>query len=76
MQAIAPGESHRMLPLSNGYQPTKGTILRHCGYWVSLREQPETQNSTAVTVELPRSNQFTVESITSIINRISQGGLP
>lgn len=49
--------------------------LRRCGYWVSLREQPETQNLTAVTVELPRSNQFTVESITSVMNRISQGGL-
>lgn len=49
--------------------------LRRCGYWVSLREQPTTQNSTAVTVELPRSNQFNVESITSVMNRISQGCL-
>jgi hypothetical protein len=40
--------------------------MRHCGYWVSLRGQPETVNATTVTVELPRSNQFTVEAVVSM----------
>jgi len=51
-------------------------LMRHCGYWVSLRGLPETPNTTTVTVELPRSNQFTVEAVVSMFQRISNGGLP
>ena len=51
-------------------------LMRHCGYWVSLRGLPETVNATTVTVELPRSNQFTVEAVVSMFQRISNGGLP
>jgi hypothetical protein len=50
--------------------------LRHCGYWASLREQPETDNSTSVTVHIPRSQQFTVESLTEILERIGAGKTP
>lgn len=50
--------------------------IRNCAYWVSLRGQPERQNTTNITVELPRSNQFTVEALKSIMQRLSQGGLP
>jgi len=50
--------------------------MRHCGYWVSLRGQLETSNATTVTVELPRSNQFTVEAVVSMFQRISNGGFP
>jgi hypothetical protein len=41
-------------------------LMRHCGYWVSLRGLPETPNATTVTVELRRSNQFTVEAVVSM----------
>ena len=50
--------------------------MRHCGYWVSLRGQLETSNATTVTIELPRSNQFTVEAVVSMFQRISNGGFP
>jgi hypothetical protein len=50
--------------------------IRHCAYWVSLREMPETQNATTVTIELPRSNQFTVEALSTMIHRIGEGGFP
>lgn len=50
--------------------------LRNCAYWMSLRGQPETQNIANVTVSLPRSNQFTVEALKSMIQRISEGSLP
>lgn len=50
--------------------------MRNCAYWVSLRGQPERQNTTNITVELPRSNQLTVEALKSIMQRLSQGGLP
>jgi len=50
--------------------------MKNCAYWVSLRGQPERQNTTNITVELPRSHQFTVEALKSIMQRLSQGGLP
>ena len=50
--------------------------MKHCGYWISLRGQSATQNTTAVTIELPRSNQFTVEALQGIVELISQGGFP
>ncbi|WP_407896642.1 DUF4365 domain-containing protein [Scytonema sp. NUACC26] len=45
--------------------------LRHCGYWVSLRGLPETQNTNNVTITLPRSNQFTVTTLQSIMQGLS-----
>ncbi|TAF99654.1 MAG: DUF4365 domain-containing protein [Oscillatoriales cyanobacterium] len=50
--------------------------MRNCAYWMSLRGQTETQNIANVTVSLPRSNQFTVEALKSMIQRISEGSLP
>jgi hypothetical protein len=31
-------------------------LMKKCGYWVSLKGQSSTQNSTNITVELPREN--------------------
>jgi hypothetical protein len=50
--------------------------LRRCGYWVSLRGLPPSENDTSQTVEIPRAQQFTVESLQAIMQRIGQGGLP
>jgi hypothetical protein len=51
-------------------------LVRHCGYWVSLRGMPESENVTSVTVHVPRSNQFTVEAVTQMMNSVANGGLP
>ena len=50
--------------------------IRNCGYWISLRGKPKTQNTNAVTVAIPRTNQFTVAALQSIMERISQGVQP
>lgn len=50
--------------------------MRNSAYWMSLREPPETQNIANVTVCLPRSNQFTVPALKSMIQSISEGSLP
>lgn len=50
--------------------------LRQCGYWVSLREMPPTTNAVNVTVTIPRTNQFTVAALQSIMLGISQGVQP
>jgi len=57
-------------------QQEEELCLRYCGYWISLRGMSQTQNTKTVTVELPRSNQFTVEALQSMIQRISFGGFP
>ena len=63
--------------LENWLQQSEDEMcMRYCAYWVSLRGQPERLNTANVTVELPRSNQFTVEALKSIMQRLSQGGLP
>ncbi|RYD19982.1 MAG: DUF4365 domain-containing protein [Verrucomicrobiaceae bacterium] len=50
--------------------------LRKCGYWLSLRGQPATANTTNVTVHLPRVNQFTVAELQGIMQRIGNGQYP
>ena len=50
--------------------------IRNCGYWNSLRGNPITQNTTAVTATIPRTNQFTVVALQSIMEGISQGVQP
>ncbi len=49
--------------------------LRYGGYWLSLRGMAH-KNQSTITVSLPRSQQFTVDALQGIMQRISQGGLP
>ncbi|MGB6301022.1 MAG: DUF4365 domain-containing protein [Rivularia sp. (in: cyanobacteria)] len=44
--------------------------LRRCGYWLSLKGQPETQNAESVTVYLPRQQLFTVSTVKNIMDTI------
>ncbi|MEG4329508.1 DUF4365 domain-containing protein [Microcoleus sp. AT3-A2] len=50
--------------------------IRNCGYWISLRGKRETPNTNSVNVTIPRTNQFTVAALQSIMERISQGVQP
>ena len=50
--------------------------IRGCGYWISLRGMPETPNTNSVNVTIPKTNQFTVAALQSIMERISQGVQP
>jgi len=51
-------------------------LLRNCAYWVSLRGWPASENDETETVGVPTSQQFDVESLTAIMDRIGNGGLP
>lgn len=51
-------------------------LIRHCAYWVSLRSEPATTNTTNVTVQIPRLNLFHPASLTAIMDRVGSGGLP
>lgn len=57
-------------------QSEERLLMKHCAYWVSLRDAPETKNETSVTVHLPRIQQFTVESLKSMMRTIGNGGSP
>ncbi len=57
-------------------QSEEELCIRYCAYWVSLRGLPETPNTTTVTISLPRTNQFTVAALQSIMQRIGQGFEP
>ncbi|MBD2603837.1 DUF4365 domain-containing protein [Scytonema hofmannii FACHB-248] len=48
--------------------------MRRCGYWMSLKGQPETQNTETVTVYLPRSQLFTVNALKNIMQQIETKG--
>lgn len=50
--------------------------LRHCAYWCSLRDEPETTNKSTVTVRLQRDHMFTPESLTEMMRRIDKGEAP
>jgi len=51
-------------------------ILKHCGYWASLRGMPDTTNAATVSIPLLRENSFTVEALRRMMDRIEQGQLP
>jgi hypothetical protein len=50
--------------------------MRKRALWVSLRGQPTVDNSATKTVHLPRVQLFTVESLTSMLLRVGEGGMP
>jgi hypothetical protein len=48
-------------------------VLKKCGYWVSLKGMPATQNRNTVTVALPRTNLLTPDNLTQIMEKIAKG---
>ena len=57
-------------------QSQEQLVLRRCGYWKSLRDEPQVDNETSVTVNISCSNVFSVEALREIMPRIANGGLP
>lgn len=50
--------------------------LRRCGYWLSLRGMPDSTNATGQTVQMNRLQQFNVDSLQAMMDRISNGDRP
>jgi hypothetical protein len=51
-------------------------ILRHCGYWLSLRGETPTSNQTGQTVYIPRIQRFDPVGLHGIMQRIDAEGQP
>lgn len=45
-------------------------ILKRCGYWISLRGFSESKNQNSVTLNIPRKNIFSVDSLRSIMTKV------
>jgi uncharacterized protein DUF4365 len=51
--------------------------LRHCAYWVSLRDVPKLPDSQASkTITIPRRQHFCAEQLTGMMTRVCTGGVP
>lgn len=50
-------------------------MLRRCASWYSLAGLPPSENETSVTVQVPRANLFDAAALTSLMQRINEGGL-
>lgn len=50
-------------------------VLRHCGYWATLRGRPLVDNETSVTVYVPRVQKFDVDQLSDLMNRAESGPL-
>jgi hypothetical protein len=57
-------------------QDEERMLMRHCGWWVSLRGSAASANATTVRVQVPRAQRFDVAGLTGIMDRLGQGGVP
>ncbi len=57
-------------------QSEESLVMRRCGYWVSLRGLPSSENATGHTIRVPRSQVLTPSSLRDIMDRIGRGELP
>lgn len=48
------------------------TLMKKCGYWISLRGQQPTSNTKRVTVEIPRENLLTPETISNLMKEAAE----
>lgn len=55
-------------------QSDERLAMCHCGYWTSLKGYPESQNIDNVTIEIPKTQQFSVDTLKQLINRIASVG--
>jgi hypothetical protein len=51
-------------------------MIRRCAYWLSLKGQGPTMNSSTIRVSIPRANRFSVEALQGIMERLRNGEDP
>jgi hypothetical protein len=65
---LVPSEVERWLS-----ETDERLCLHRCGYWLSLRNFPATENTESVTVRFPRSQRFTSSAVQALMTRIERG---
>lgn len=56
-------------------QTSDELLMRHCAYWMSLRGEPESTNSSSVTVQVPLANIFSFERLIKMMEVTNQRGV-
>jgi Domain of unknown function (DUF4365) len=51
----------------------KGLLVRYCGYWMSLKGLPQTNNADTITVAIPRLNIFDTSTLHNLMEKIAEG---
>lgn len=54
----------------------QNTTLKYCGYWISLRGNPRTQNTSKIRIRIPKERIFNELALKSIMNEIKTRGVP
>lgn len=57
-------------------QSDQQTIVKHCAYWVSIRDKPPTQNTSTVTISIPQVNRLTSNELRRLMQIVASGGAP
>ena len=65
-----PNEADEWMTITND-----NVILRRRAYWLNLKGEPETTNIASVTVRIPISNRFDVESLRGLMHQSRYGRL-
>jgi len=63
-----PKEADQWLSVSPGEM-----VLRHCAYWLSLRDAPVADVETAKTVYIPSKNRFDIEGLQALMDQSRTG---
>jgi hypothetical protein len=50
-------------------------VIRRCAYWTSLRDAPETANSTSVTIDLFEDKRFDVAALRALMDAARNGAV-
>ncbi|TWT95369.1 hypothetical protein Pla108_35170 [Botrimarina colliarenosi] len=50
--------------------------LRYSAYWVNLYGEPDTPNTSTISVTLPLANQFTCAAVEAMMDRVRNAGAP
>ncbi|MGL6284520.1 MAG: DUF4365 domain-containing protein [Microcoleaceae cyanobacterium] len=56
-------------------QTPQELCLKSCGYWVSIRGYPPMPNKNTVTIQIPRDQVFSPQSLVEIMQRITIEGV-
>lgn len=51
-------------------------IMRHLCYWTSIKDMPESDNTTSVTIEIPLVQRFNSDALLKLMECASQGTAP
>jgi hypothetical protein len=57
-------------------QSDKEARIKYCGYWQSIRGMADTQNTSTVSISIPRSNRMDADGLTALMQRVASGETP